>query len=95
MKLFIKYLSTCTLIILIFSCATTTYRFSPVTNNEIELFYLDGNEVAISTKNNSIISIYADRKDSKELILYVEYKNLSDKVRSCLCLRLSSQKTVT
>jgi len=79
MKLFTKYISICTLIIFIFSCASTTYRFTPVSNNEIELFYLDGNEVAISTKDNSIISIYADRKDSKELILYLEYKNLSDK----------------
>ena len=79
MKFLIKYIFTCTVIIFLFSCAPATYRFTPQVNNEVELFYLDGNEVAKSTKDNSSVSVFASRTDSKELVLFVEYKNLSNK----------------
>lgn|GEM_PF-3248920 len=56
-----------------------TYYLSPKTENvnDVELFMMDGKDLAISRKDNSTIIIYADKREKNEIYLFLRYQNNS------------------
>jgi|UPI0003A825E6 hypothetical protein len=62
----------------IMNCATT-YHLSPVIDNntKMEIIYLDGEEVAISYGNETVVGLLAYKTVQNEIILNIAYKNIS------------------
>jgi len=59
---------------------TTSYQLHPIVSsysNDIEIVFLEGNEVALSVKDSTAVAIFGQKNANNELYLYVAYKNKS------------------